>query len=339
METLIEVVERGWVPEPVVRLGIRRVIAQRLENESRRDPDGFVESLAAAPIAEVPEAANEQHYEVPARFYELVLGRQLKYSSGFWPAGVETLDDSERAMLELSVERADLRDGQRILELGCGWGSMTLWMAARFPNAEIVAVSNSASQREHILSKARARGITNIEIRTADMNEFDAGAKFDRVVSIEMFEHMRNWPKLLGRVRGWLEDEGRAFIHVFAHRRFAYPYDTSGRADWIGRTFFTGGMMPSVDLIERVPSPFSVEDRWIMSGLHYKRTADAWLAKHCENKDEIVELFARDMSTADATRQWERWRIFFYALSESFGYHDGCEWQVAHYRLAPKDQP
>jgi len=266
MSVAMGLAEQGLVPTTLLRHGIRRLCRDRLV-EARADGgvDGFLARLAGAPVAAVPELANAQHYEVPSSFYELVLGSHRKYSSAIWPTRVTTLDDAEAAMLALTCERADLADGQTILELGCGWGSLSLFMAKRYPNARIVAVSNSATQRGYL----EARRPPNLEIRTADMNGFDPHQRFDRVVSVEMFEHIQDWPTLLGRVSGWLEDKGKLFIHVFCHATLAYRFEAEGAGNWMGRYFFSGGIMPSFDLLPRVaPDGLAPEEQWWVDGTH-----------------------------------------------------------------------
>jgi cyclopropane-fatty-acyl-phospholipid synthase len=285
----------------------------------------------------VPEKANEQHYAVPPAFFELVLGRHLKYSSAFWPDGVDSLDEAERAMLELTAERAGLADGQEILELGCGWGSLTLYMARTYPNARITAVSNSAPQRRFIESRAPA----NVRIVTADMNDLvrsdggRLGGPYDRVVSVEMFEHMRNYRALLRRVRSWMRDDARLFVHVFCHRRFAYPFETEGADNWMGRWFFSGGIMPSFDLLSRFDEALTVEADWEVDGTHYERTARAW-RENLEAREAEVMAVLRDTYGDDASRWFHRWRLFFLACEELFGYRGGSEWLVGHYRFRPR---
>jgi cyclopropane-fatty-acyl-phospholipid synthase len=345
MTWAIELAERGLVPERLVRAGIRRILKRLLAQESERHRDieaarrAWLASMEAAPIALVPESANQQHYEVPAAFFQAVLGPQLKYSAALWGPGVATLAEAEESMLRLTGERARLADGQRVLELGCGWGSLSLWMARRFPASRIVAVSNSASQRRFVSGRALALGLSNLEVVTADMNDFEAPEpRFDRIVSVEMFEHMRNWSALLHRVRRWLADDGRVFLHVFAHQTFSYPYG-SGEEDWMGRNFFSGGMMPSLDLFDRVASPFRVEERHEVSGLHYARTLEAWLKNLDERSGSIEALFARDLGARAAKVQLERWRIFLLACAELFAFGGGSEWLVAHRLLAPLPGP
>jgi cyclopropane-fatty-acyl-phospholipid synthase len=337
----ISLAERGLVPEPLLRAGIRHLLRDRLAAEERRHADReealrrFVTRMAAAELAPTPEAANRQHYEVPTAFFRVVLGRHLKYSSALWEPGVASLDEAEAAMLERTCARADLSDGQRVLELGCGWGSLSLFMAARYPSARFLAISNSRSQGEHVRAEARARGLANLEVRTADMNGFapEPGARFDRIVSVEMFEHMRNWPELFRRVHGWLAPGGRVFVHVFAHRRFAYPFEVDGDGDWMARHFFTGGIMPSHDLPARIPGPLEVEESWLVPGTHYARTAEAWVERLDANRAAALAALGRDLPPAEARRQLHRWRIFFLACAELFGFRGGAEWVVSHHRL------
>ncbi len=323
--------ERGLVPTPIIRAAIRRLCAQRLRESAPVGavPD-FLSSVDGAAIAEVPDLANAQHYEVPTEFFRLVLGEHRKYSSAIWPAGVSRLDAAEGAMLDLTCERAGLSDGQSILELGCGWGSLSVFMARRYPRSRVLAVSNSATQRAYLESLA----IPNLEIRTADMNVFEPGERFDRIVSVEMFEHMRDWPQLLSRVAGWLRDDGRLFIHVFCHRTLAYPFETDGDDNWMGRYFFSGGIMPSYGLLNAVAPPaLAVEADWWVDGTHYQRTAAAWRQNLDARRDDVMAVL-RNHYGAEASRWFHRWRLFFLACEELFGFDGGREWGVGHYRLA-----
>jgi cyclopropane-fatty-acyl-phospholipid synthase len=335
----IELAERGFLPSTVVRLGIRRLLRNRIRDEQSRHADRegalarFIASMEGAEVAPVPALANEQHYEVPASFFKTVLGSRMKYSGGFWPDGVSTLDASEEAMLRLTAERAGIENGHRILELGCGWGSFSLWAAEHFPASRVVGVSNSASQREFIQGEARRRGLDNLEIVTCDMNRFEAPGMFDRVVSVEMFEHMRNWPELFRRISGWLAPGGKLFIHVFASRRFAYLFETDEDDDWMGRHFFTGGMMPSHDLLPRVAGPLSLEEHWVVPGTHYARTSEAWHENLLRNGEAATWALTGPLSAAEARIQVRRWQMFFLACAELFGFDGGREWHVSHYRL------
>jgi cyclopropane-fatty-acyl-phospholipid synthase len=336
-EVVLALAERGLLPDGLVGAGIRRLLRHRLaedvpaEREARaRAADRVREAMARAPVAEASERANAQHYEVPARFFELCLGPRLKYSSCLWPDGCQTLAEAEEAMLRLTCERAGIEDGQQILELGCGWGSLTLWMAERYPTARITAVSNSASQRDFIHQRARVAGLDNLIVLTRDMNTFEAPGRYDRIVSVEMFEHMRNWQVLLERVASWLQPEGFLFLHVFCHRAVPYLFEDEGADDWMARHFFTGGLMPSLALPGQVTPALAVERQWEVSGLHYERTLRAWLAKLDAHRGEAEGLFQAAYGDAGARRQVERWRLFFLACAELFGYRGGGEWIVGH---------
>jgi cyclopropane-fatty-acyl-phospholipid synthase len=334
----------GWLPDPVLRVGIRRILAARLREERQGGADAararhaaWVEACRQGPIALATADANAQHYEVPADFFARVLGPRLKYSSCLWPADVHTLEAAEEAMLALTAEHARLTDGQRILELGCGWGSLSLWIAEHFPRATITAVSNSASQKRFIDAAASARGLRNLMVVTADMNAFTPPhGRFDRVVSVEMFEHMRNYELLLRRIADWLAADGRLFVHVFAHRTFAYPYLDRGPSDWMARHFFTGGQMPSHDLLRRFDRDLHVIADWRLDGRHYARTLESWLVRMDAARDDLVPLFRRVYGDEHAGGWWHRWRVFFLACAELFAFRDGDEWGVSHYLFAPQ---
>lgn len=323
-------IDSGRVPEPVLRGAIRAVCRLRLAQERRRpaaERAAWIAGLADGELAIAADAANAQHYEVPAAFFERVLGPHLKYSSAYWPPGVERLADAEAAMLALTAERAGLADGQRVLDLGCGWGALSLWAAARYPTSQITALSGSRSQRAFIEARAAARGLTNLTVRTADLRDatFPAAA-FDRIVSVEMLEHVRNHAAALRKIAGWLAPDGALFVHVFAHRAYAYPYEDAGATDWMAREFFTGGIMPSVDLLPQLAGALAVDDAWQLPGTHYARTAEAWHANLRADRAALAELLGGRAAV-------ERWRLFFLACAELFGYADGREWLVAHYRF------
>ncbi|MCC6720549.1 MAG: class I SAM-dependent methyltransferase [Acetobacteraceae bacterium] len=334
----VSAAERLPLPDRVIRAGIA-VLVERTARRLRSEPDGAEKAFAMAmrshPIALFPRDANAQHYEVPPEFFEQVLGPRLKYSSCFYPDTGTTLAQAEELALGETAEHADLADGQDILELGCGWGSLTLWMAERFPAARITAVSNSGPQRAHIERQAARRGLANVEVITADMNSFTVERRFDRVVSVEMFEHMSNWPQLLANVRGWLRRDGRLFLHVFSHQATPYRFDHTDSADWIAQHFFTGGIMPSHNLIRHVAEGFELEAEWRWSGTHYERTAQDWIARF-DDHAEAIEAVLRATYGPDWALWRRRWRLFFLATAGLFGARGGAEWGVSHYRLRAK---
>ena len=334
----IDLAEHGLLPDVAIRQGIRRLLRVRLSQLQASDCEAaasratqFVAGMNRSDIAVLPDKANEQHYEVPAAFFAQVLGRHRKYSACLWPPGVESLDSAEDEALHATCERAGLADGMDILELGCGWGSLTLWMGSHYPGARITAVSNSASQRAHIEAEAARRGLGNVMVVTADMNGFAPAGQFDRVVSVEMFEHMRNWQVLFARVAQWLRPGGQFFMHVFCHRDVPYPFDVEGPDDWMSRYFFSGGMMPSDDLALRFQDDLKLLRQWRWDGTHYERTANAWLANMDERRAAIMPILASTYGPAQAARWWTRWRIFFMSCAELFGYQDGQVWWVSHY--------
>ena len=338
----IAAAEAGLVPDRLLRYSARRFCRRRLDaarsEYSAAGPAEWIRRLSTGPIAPEPESANRQHYEVPTEFFLGVLGPRLKYSCCFWPPGTRSLAAAEVAALEIYRARAGIRDGMHVLDLGCGWGSLALWLAETLPNLRVTAVSNSSTQRAFIRSRARDRGLGNVDAITADVNSFEPGARFDRVVSIEMFEHLRNYRALLARTRGWLRPDGRLFIHVFAHNRFTYGFDPGGAGDWVARYFFSGGLMPGRDLIPRFDDDFVVERQWWWEGRHYQLTAEAWLARLDCQRGRVMRVLSNAYGPAEAERWYHRWRLFFIACAEQWGYADGRQWGVGQYLLAPRPE-
>jgi len=338
MINLVDMAEMGILPDSIIRYGIRKrlkVTLKQLSSPNSKIEDqkrlNWIEELSNSPVAIVPEKANEQHYELPPDFFQTVLGENLKYSGGFWPNGNNTLDESEAEMLRLTCFRAELEDDQDILELGCGWGSLTLWMAEHYPNSRIKAVSNSHAQRTYIIHQAELHGLNNVEVITADMNDFSTSEHFDRVVSVEMFEHMRNYKVLMNRIEKWLKPQGKLFVHIFTHDKYGYPYLDQGEKDWMARYFFTGGQMPSHDLLPEFKQNMDHEKSWIVDGINYAKTSRAWLDKMDNNRQQIMAIFEKTYGKNNALVWFGRWRLFFMACEELFRYNGGKEWYISHY--------
>lgn len=333
-----KLVEQDKVPDVILRQGIRKLLKQRLVDENKGSVElqqahlsSIIEQLKTSPIAVNTVDANQQHYEVPTQFYQYCLGKNLKYSCGYWKNGVKDLDTSENDMLELTCLRAELQNGQQVLELGCGWGSLSLYMSAKYPGSTFKVVSNSRTQKEYIDQQAKERGITNLEVITADMNTFSIDEKFDRVVSVEMFEHMRNYKLLLAKVESFLVDTGKLFIHIFTHKEYAYLFEVIDDSDWMSKYFFTGGIMPSDDLMFYFNDNLLVEKHWHVNGTHYAKTSEAWLVNMDNHKEQIMPLFEDTYGKEEAVKWWVYWRLFYLACAELWNYNEGNEWIVSHY--------
>ncbi|WP_087753497.1 SAM-dependent methyltransferase [Paraburkholderia caledonica] len=337
--------ERGWLPDFAIRAGMRALMARRLADEHANDGERrgealelLIDDLRAKPIAIETQAANAQHYEIPGEFFEAHLGPRLKYSCGYYPRGDETLSEAEDSMLALYAQRAGIEDGQSILDLGCGWGALSLWLAQRYPRARIVGLSNSHGQRAFIERRATERGLSNLRVMTGDVTTFEfasGDAGFDRVVSVEMFEHMKDYGLLLAKIARWLRDDGQLFVHIFAHRLLAYSFDVRDGSDWMSRHFFTGGTMPSANLLLRFQDDLCVTRQWWIDGTHYERTANQWLASLDSARERVLPLLA---ASGNAHLAFQRWRMFYMAVAELFGYAHGQEWGVAHYVLRKRGE-
>ncbi len=345
MKVFTDLAEKGILSDGLIRLGIRRLNRKRLRGQTRGGIEShqlamkkFIKAMKKAPIAITTEKPNRQHYELPPFFFSRILGKHMKYSCNFWKPGVDSLDQAESDMLALISRRAQLEDGMKILELGCGWGALTVWMAAHYPRSQIVAISNSSFQKKFIQKRCTERGINNVDVITQDMNDFSTVNRFHRVVSVEMFEHMRNWETLLQRINSWLTTDGKVFIHIFTHKQFAYVFESEENDNWMGRFFFTGGMIPSDHLLLYFQNDLILENHWRVNGKHYQKTATAWLKNLDTNRKEIMPVMEDVYGSADAFQWFQRWRIFFMACEELWGFKNGEEWLVSHYRLKKRLQ-
>ena len=340
---LIRLAESGLIPDEAIRRGIGLLNRKRLHLEEagsaesrQKKKNDFIEGLKRSPIVLQPEKPREQHYELPPAFFEWVLGNRMKYSCGLWTDSVQTLNAAEEAMLEETCRRAGVADGQSILDAGCGWGALSLYIAERFPRCRVVAVSNSAPQRNFIEGRCRERHLNSVEVRTADIDALDPRQSFDRILSIEMFEHLRNYREILRRFSSWLKPDGKVFIHIFCHRKYAYLYEYEGEDDWMGQYFFTAGMMPSDDLLLYFQDDLKLERHWVVSGQHYQKTVEAWLRNLDRNRDVVLPILSEVYGSRNEKRWLQRWRIFFMACSELWGFRGGEEWWVGHYRFGQR---
>lgn len=330
--------EKNYIPDVLIRAGIRKLLKARLREENKGGVEAqqqhlmnLIGELNNSPIAIETDAANEQHYEVPTAFYKYCLGKHLKYSSGYWKEGVNELDTSERDMLELTCQRAELQNGQNVLELGCGWGSLSLYMAEKFPGSSFTVVSNSRTQKVYIDEEARRRGLANLRVLTVNINNFELPQTFDRVVSVEMFEHMRNYQKLMRLVANMLKPAGKLFVHIFTHKEYSYKFEVKDESDWMSKYFFTGGIMPGDNLLLYFNNDLTIQNHWRVNGVHYNKTAEAWLYNMDRNKQKILPLFETTYGKEEALKWWVYWRVFFMACAELWGYDNGNEWFVSHY--------
>ncbi len=338
-----KLLESNKIPDFLIRIGIRKLLKQRLNDENKGDTEAnqenlmlLIEELKNSPIAVNTQDANEQHYEVPTEFYKYCLGKHLKYSSGYWKKGVTDIDISEKDMLELTCQRAELADGQDVLELGCGWGSLSLFMAAKFPKSNFTVVSNSRTQKIYIDDQAKSRGLANLKVLTVNINDFKIEDVFDRVVSVEMFEHMRNYQKLMRLVADRLKPKGKLFVHIFSHKEYVYKFEVKDESDWMSKYFFTGGIMPSDDLLLYFNESLTIEKHWHVNGTHYSKTSEAWLANMDKHKTNIMPLFEKTYGKDQALKWWVYWRIFYMACAELWGFNNGEEWMVSHYLFTKK---
>ena len=338
MGTGIQLAEKGYLSDGLIKFGIRRLLSQRLRevpaeagSELQEYTLKMIKTLRESPIAVCTEAANEQHYEIPPEFFQIALGKHLKYSSCYYDSGAKNLDDAEAAMLELTAQRAEIKDGMQIMDLGCGWGSFTLWAAKKFPNCTIHSVSNSNPQRLFIEGRAIELGLKNVSVTTADINNFDTEQKYDRIVTVEMFEHIRNYKKVLDKANKWLSVDGKLFVHIFCHKLAPYFFETDGDDNWMGAYFFSGGIMPSNHLLLYFQDQLKIEQHWVVNGTNYEKTALAWLENIDRNQSKVIQILSKTYGEKDAPMWYRRWRIFFLSCAELFGFKDGQEWWVSHY--------
>jgi cyclopropane-fatty-acyl-phospholipid synthase len=342
----IDLLHTDRVPDWLTRLGLRIILRRSTRQRYRssieeRDAQrrDLIQKLKRSPIATHPNDANRQHYRVPPAFFELVLGRRLKYSCCHWPKGIRTLDEAEDAMLSLSCRRARLRDDLDVLDLGCGWGSLSLWIAEHYPACRVTSVSNSPEQITYIEKRCRERGYDNVETLVADVNHLRIDRRFDRIMSIEMFEHMKNYERLMGRIASILKPGGMLFVHVFSHREFAFEFEEDDPNDWMAQTFFSGGTMPSDDLLLHFQRDLHLIDHWRLSGAHYAKTLRAWLEKLDRHKPDVRNVLRQAYGPDHETEWLVNWRLFFMACEETWALRGGREYIVSHYLFEKPSTP
>lgn len=337
--------ENGLVPDAVIRYGIRNLLKQRIKAMNEEESKGPVlkrhaQLLRESPLAIMTKQANEQHYEVPTEFYDLCLGQHKKYSSCYWEDAMSELAQAEQKALDISIERAEIIDGMRILELGCGWGSLSLELARRFPKSLVTVVSNSTTQKQYIDEQAKQRGFHNLTVLTRDLGKEESynfgQEKFDRVMSIEMMEHIRNYEKFFSLISAQMKPDAKMFVHIFTHKSTPYFFETEGADNWMGKYFFSGGQMPARDLFDQFNQHLTVEKKWDWNGTHYQKTLEAWLDKMDKNEDRVFHLFEQTYGKDQAKIWVNRWRVFYMACAELFGFNNGQEWSVTHYLFSTK---
>ena len=332
---LLSLAESGFIPDVLIKIAARYISNRRLSEQSDDDnKDKIISVLSRGAVAEKTYDANEQHYEVPPEFFNYVLGTNLKYSCSLFD-NVDSLDDAEDSMLKLYIDRADIKDGHEVLDLGCGWGSFSLYVAKRYPDINITSVSNSSDQITYIKNEAHKKGLSNIKAFRMDVNNLELNKKFDRIVSIEMFEHLRNYKLILNYLNHALKPDGKLFIHIFCHKKLTYLYEMKNNLDWMTKYFFQGGIMPSKDIFQYFEGELEVINQWDINGNHYSRTCKAWLNNHYKNKKKILNIFEKHY---DEPKIWfNRWRIFFLSCEAFFALNNGREYFVAHYLFKKRD--
>ncbi|KAJ3691988.1 hypothetical protein LUZ60_012338 [Juncus effusus] len=343
VKTGLAALERNLLPDAVVRRLTRLLLAARLREGYLPSAHlqlesllHFIRSLKEMPIAVETDTAKTQHYELPTSFFELVLGKNLKYSCCYFKEKSSDLEESEIEMLDLYCERCQIKDGNRVLDLGCGWGSLSLYVAKKYKNCNVTGICNSVTQKTHIDQQCRQNNLTNVEIIVADISKFQMERTFDRILSIEMFEHMKNYKELMKKISGWMEPDGLLFIHHFCHKTFAYHFEDKNEDDWITRYFFTGGTMPSSNLLLYFQEDVSVVNHWLVNGTHYSKTSEEWLKRMDKNISKIKPIFETTYGKDSAIKWIAYWRTFFISVAELFGYNNGDEWMVALYLFKKK---